>query len=381
MTQQPFYIRLTIVLFMLTLIFAGLYFARDFLMPVGLAALLAILLNPVVRRLQKWGVNRILAIIIAIILVLLVISGLVYLLSTQLMVFVQDIPELKSNIGRKLADFQNFIDSKLGISPQRQLAWVNERVSKTLEDSGSIINSTLNATAGTLAVIAPMPIYIFFFIFYKEKFKTFLFKVNADDQQYKVRTVVEQIKEVVQNYLSGVLTVIIILAVLNTAGLSILGIKYAVFLGVLAAILNIIPYIGILIGNIIAATVAFITKDTIWYAVGVLILFAVIQFVENNFLTPVITGSKVSLNPLGTIIALIVGGLLWGVVGMIVFIPFLGILKVIFDNVDGMQPYGYLLGTEDEMGEKNNDKRPMYQKFADWIRGKKQEKKEELPTE
>jgi predicted PurR-regulated permease PerM len=379
--HQPFYVRFTIVIAMLALIFAGLYLARDFLMPVGLASLLAILLNPVVRRLQKWGVNRILAIIIAIILVLLVISGLVYLLSTQLMIFVQDIPELKANIGRKLTELQNFIDRKFDISPQRQIAWANERITRTLENSGMIINTMLNATAGTLAVIAPMPIYIFFFIFYKEKFKNFLFKINADDQQYKVRTVVEQIKEVVQNYLSGVLTVIVILAVLNTAGLSILGIKYAIFLGVLAAILNIIPYIGILIGNITAAVVAFITKDSIWYAVGVLILFSVIQFIENNFLTPIITGSKVSLNPLGTIVALIVGGLLWGVVGMIVFIPFLGILKVIFDNVEGMEPYGYLLGTEEEIGERDNDKRPMYKKITDWLRGKKYRKKQQFPEE
>lgn len=363
------------MVFMITLVFAGLYFAQDFLMPIGLAALLAILMNPVVKRLHSWGLPRILSIILAIILILLVISGLVYLLSTQLMVFVQDIPELKANIGRKLGEMQKIIDNTFGISPEKQLTWVNQRITQTLENSGSIINSALRGTAGTLAVIAPLPIYIFFFIFYKEKFKTFLFKVNDDDQQYRVRTVVEQIKEVVQNYLSGVLTVIVILAFLNTIGLSILGIKYAIFLGVLAAVLNIIPYIGILIGNILAATVAFITKDSVWYAVGVIILFGVIQFIENNFLTPVITGSKVSLNPLGTIIALVAGGLLWGVVGMILFIPFLGILKVIFDNVEGMEPYGYLFGTEDEIGEHDNDKRPMYQKFYDWIRGVKHEEK------
>jgi predicted PurR-regulated permease PerM len=379
--KQPFYIRLTIVILMLMLIFAGLYFARNFLMPIGLAALLAILLNPVVNRLMKWGTGRILAILIAIILVLIVLSGLIYLLSTQLMIFVHDIPELKENIGHKLSGLQNFIHSKLDISPERQISWVHDRVSRTLEDSGSIINSTLNATAGTLSIIAPMPIYIFFFIFYKDKFKTFLYLVTPDDQNYKVRTVVEQIKEVVQNYLSGVLTVIVILAIINTTGLSILGIKYAIFLGVFAAILNIIPYIGVLIGNIVAATVAFITKDSLWYPVGVLIMFGVIQFIENNFLTPMITGSKVSLNPLGTIIALIVGGLLWGVVGMIVFIPFLGILKVIFDNIDEMTPYGYLLGTEEEIGAKNEDPRSMGKQFLDWLQGKKFKKKQNPPIE
>jgi predicted PurR-regulated permease PerM len=373
---QPFYVRLTFTLLMLVLIFTGLYFARDFLMPVGLAALLAILLNPIVKRLQRWGVGRIPAIFLVIIFVLILLAGLIYLLTTQLMIFVDDIPELKENVSKKLGQLQKTIHNIAGISPQNQITWANGRVSKTLEDSGSIISSTLNATANTLTIIAPMPIYIFFFILYKEKFRTFLFKVNDDEQNFKVRTMIDQIKGVVQNYLSGVLTVIVILAVVNTIGLSILGIKYAIFLGVFAAILNIIPYIGILIGNIMAATVAFVTKDSIWYAVGVLAMFAVIQFIENNFLTPLITGSKVSLNPLGTIVALIIGGLLWGVVGMIVFIPFLAILKVMFDNIDGMQPYGYLLGVEDEIGEKSDDKRPLHQQFLDWIRGIKHEKKE-----
>jgi predicted PurR-regulated permease PerM len=376
MTQYPFYFRFTVVLLMLILIFSGLYFGKDFLMPVGLAALLAILLNPIVKRLQKWGLGRIFATLVAIILVLLVIAGLVYLLTTQLIIFVDDIPQLKENVARKLAGLQTFISDKLDISPQRQLSWANDRVAQTLQNSGSLINSMLSATGDTLTIIAPMPIYIFFFIFYKEKFKNFLLKVYPDDQNYRVRLVVEQIKAVVQNYLSGVLTVIIILAVLNTTALSILGIKYAIFLGVFAAILNIIPYIGILIGNLTAALVAFITKDSLLYPILVLAIFIVIQFIENNFLTPVITGSKVSLNPLGTIVALIAGGLLWGVVGMIVFIPFLGILKVIFDNVEGMQPYGYLLGTEDEIGEKNDDDRPMHRQFLDWIRGIKREKRE-----
>jgi predicted PurR-regulated permease PerM len=379
--HQPFYVRLTIMLLLLILIFAGLYFGRDFLMPIALAALLSILLSPVVKRLQKWGLGRIISIFLVIIFVVIIIAGLIYLLSSQLMVFVHDIPELKANVGRKLAQLQKVIQDLAGISPEKQISWAHDSVSKTLEGSGSIINSMLNATAGTLSIIAPMPIYIFFFILYKEKFKTFLFRINDDEHNYKVRTMIEQIKGVVQNYLSGVLTVIVILAIVNTLGLTILGIKYAIFLGVFAAILNIIPYIGILIGNITAAAVAFITKDSIWYAVGTLAMFIVIQFLENNFLTPLITGSKVSLNPLGTIVALIIGGLLWGVVGMIVFIPFLGILKVIFDNVEGMEPYGYLLGTEEEIGERNLDDRPMYRQFMDWVRGIKQKKKRKQSIE
>ena len=349
MKTYPIYIKATAILLLLALIFAFLYFAKDLLIPVSLAALLAILLTPVIGRLQAWGVHKGIAIVIGIILVFIIFGGLIYLISTQVIMFSNDIPALKESVGAKLGNLQSFIEDRTDMSPEKQIVWVKQRLSSTLENSGDFIKSTLFATTNAIAVIALLPIYIFFFQFYKNKFKQFLFKVNPDDQHYKIENMVTQIKVVVQSYLSGVLIVILILAVLNSVALTAWGIKYAIFLGVIAAILNIIPYIGILIGNIMAATVAFLTTDSIIYPIGVLATFALIQFIENNFLTPQIVGSKVSINPLATIMALIIGGQLWGVVGMILFIPFLGILKVVFDNVEELQPYGFLLGTQEDI--------------------------------
>ncbi len=369
MNTYPSYIKTAAILIILAITFAGLYFARDFLVPVCLGALLAILLNPLVKRMHNWGINRALAIVISIIVVFVVFSGLIFLISSQVINFANDIPALKQNVGTKLTDLQVFIERQTEMSPDKQIDWAKQRLSTTLENSGSFITGTLLATTNALAVIALLPIYIFFFQFYKDKFRQFLFKINADDQHYKIQNMVEQIKEVVQSYLSGVLIVIVVLAVFNSVALMAWGIKYAIFLGVLAAILNIIPYIGILIGNFIAATVAFLTTDSLMYPIGVLASFAVIQFIENNFLTPQIVGSKVSINPLATIMVLIIGGQLWGVVGMILFIPFLGILKVIFDNIENMKPYGFLLGTEENVNVNGVKPDPM-QKVKDLFRGK-----------
>lgn len=195
--------------------------------------------------------------------------------------------------------------------------------------------------------------------------------VSRDNHEI-ANSITEQISKVTQQYLIGVLLVIIILAVLNTTGLLIIGIKHAVFFGVLAAILNIVPYIGVLVGSLFPIIMALLTKDSIWSAVAVAGVFAFNQFLENNFLTPNITGSQVKINPLAAIMALIVGGMIWGVAGMILFIPFIGIAKILFDNIQSLKPLGYLIG-EDDNGEKEKDgffKRTV-NKIKGMIKGKK----------
>jgi predicted PurR-regulated permease PerM len=153
-----------------------------------------------------------------------------------------------------------------------------------------------------------------------------------------------KIQSVVKNYIMGLLLVMVIIAALNTVGLLILDIRYALFFGTLAAFLNIIPYLGIIIGSALPIIMALLTKDTIWYAVGVAGVFAFVQFLEGNFITPNVVGSKVSVNPLAAILALILGGVIWGISGMILSIPFTAITKVIMDNIEPLEPFGFLLG-------------------------------------
>jgi predicted PurR-regulated permease PerM len=207
-----------------------------------------------------------------------------------------------------------------------------------------MVTNMLAYTTNTFADLGLMPVFIFFFLYYRSFFKQFLNKLFIRTPNQNITEIMYKIQNVVKNYIMGLLLVMAIIAALNTVGLLILRIEYAFFFGALAALLNIIPYLGIIIGSILPIMMALLTKDSIWYAVGVAGVFTIVQLLEGNFITPNIVGSKVSVNPLAAIIALIIGGILWGPSGMILSIPFTAITKVILDNIEPLEPFGFLLG-------------------------------------
>jgi predicted PurR-regulated permease PerM len=335
----------------------------------SLAALLAMLMLPLCKRLEKWRFPRGLAIVLCILLILLTFLALIFLFSWQIADFARDIPTLQVQLNKKLDAVQGFVERQTNISPERQLEYIREQFSTFLESAGRYMTSILSATTGTLATISIISIYIFFFMYYREKFQRFFMMITPKEDHANVTSIITQISHVTQQYLSGVLIVIVILSVLNSVGLLIIGIRQAIFLGCLAGLLNIIPYIGVLIGSLLPILIALLTKDGIGPAIAVAGVFAFNQFLENNFLTPNIVGGKVKINPLASIIALLIGGSLWGVAGMILFIPFLGIAKIIFDNIEGLRPYGYLIGDESEKDEPN-----AADKIKNWVNKKKADK-------
>lgn len=347
--QHPL-LRYIILLLFAFLLFGGLFYARPFLIPFSLAALLAMLMLPVCRKLEKWGVHRGISIAICILIILLTLAGLIFVFSLQVADFARDIPSLSGQLTRKLDNVQQFIEEKIQVSPEKQIEYLKQQASSMLESTGRYMSGFVSTTTGMLATIGIIAIYIFFFMYYRAKFQRFFMMITPPQDHDKVHNITTQVSLVTQQYLSGVLIVIVILAVLNSIGLLIIGIKQAIFFGSLAGVLNIIPYIGVLIGSLLPIGVALLTKDSFGPAIAVACVFAFNQFIENNFLTPNIVGGKVKVNPLATIIALLIGGYLWGVAGMILFIPFLGIAKIIFDNIEGLEPYGYLIGEEDTPG-------------------------------
>ena len=189
-----------------------------------------------------------------------------------------------------------------------------------------------------------MPLYIFFFLLYRDFFRSFFYKVFGHTRRTKVDAVFQRIYTVVKDYLAGLVLVICIVGTLNTVGLLILGVDYAVFFGFFGAVLILIPYFGIAIGSILPALFSLVTQDNPLVALGVIGVFLFVQVLEGNFITPYIVGSKVSINPLAAIIVLILWGQLWGVTGLILALPMTAIIKVIFDSVEPLKPYGFLLG-------------------------------------
>lgn len=278
-----------------------------------------------------------------------VVVGLLFFLSSQVMTFSEDLPLLKVKLAEKFTFVQKMISDKFHVSEQKQIIWLQDQLVKLMESSGQIFGSVFSATGNFLAAATLIPIYIFFFTFYRHKFKDFVKYVAPIDQHDHVLNVMRRTSQVSQKYLVGLLIDISILAILNSIGFLVLGINHAILLGVLAGLLNIIPYIGVLIGSIFPILMALLTKDSIWIAGGALGVCVFVQFLDNNFITPKVVGSAVSINPLATMIALLIGGTIWGVAGMMLFIPFLGMLKVIFDNVEQFRPFGFLIGEEQKI--------------------------------
>lgn len=342
--QKTFIYKASLLLLFLFLLFTALYFARAFLIPVFLAAFLAMLMLPVARQFEDWKIHRGISVIISIFLLVLVLSGLIFLLTHQMLSFANDLPELKEQILAKLDRVQRSIEHRFGVTSQDQITYIKSHTSDILEALALNLQSILAATTGTVLTVGIIIIYMFFFMFYRHKLRKFIFDVTPDDNGIDRDKIIAQISEVTQQYIAGLGIVILILAIMNSVGLLIIGIDQAIFFGILAALLNLIPYIGSALGSIFPIIMAILTKDSMWYAVAVLGVMLFNQFIENNFLTPHIVGSKVKINPLAAIMAILIGGMLWGVAGMILFIPLIGILKVIFDNVPAMQPYADLIG-------------------------------------
>lgn len=349
MTEQPIYIKATVCLILFLCIIVLLDIAKAFLIPFSIALLLTFLLYPISAKLEKWKFPRSLAIILSIILAFIVLGGVIYFISSQVMSFSEDAPALKEKVLQKLVDAQAFINEKFHVNEEKQISWIKQRSQVMMESSGAVLSNLFSFTGSLLASLGIIPIYIFFLTYYRDKFDGFLHKITKPEHHQHVMEIVGRTSKVTAKYLRGLLIDIAILSVLNSTGFLLLGINHAILFGVMAAILNIIPYIGVLIGGILPVVMALLTKDSLWYAAGAAGVCILVQFIDNNFITPNVVGSSVSINPLATIIVLIIGGMLWGVAGMMLFIPFLGMLKVVLDNIPAMQPYGYLIGEEKVM--------------------------------
>lgn len=339
-------LKFTLVIIFLFLFFAGLYYGRPFFVPITIAAILAMLMLPVCNWLEGRGMKRVWAVLICTLALTGVIVGVVSSFSDQVADFSDDFSNLEKAVTEKLDQAHKTIEEKLNIPEKKQEEMISSNTSSIEDSVFSNAKTFLNTILGLLANILLILVYVFLFLRYRGKFKRFLLRLAVKDKRERTKKVISETSKVVQQYLIGKLALIFILAVLYSIGLLALGIKHAVFFSVFAAVLSLIPYIGNLIGGALPALIALITKDSALYALGVVVVFSVAQFLESYILTPLIVGREVGLNPLFTILVVILGEIVWGIPGMIVAIPLLGIIKIIFDNVEKLQPFGYLVGDE-----------------------------------
>lgn len=332
------------LLFIISLVFV-LYILKPVVVPIIISIILSISIFPFVSYLErKWHFNRVVSAIFAIVLLSLMVFSLLTFIGFQ----ISDIMDKGGTYADKLSHVYNSLatkaESTFGID-QRELSLKKINLGETLKENSSSIIEFVTMSGSIFTDVILIPLYIFFFLIYRKFFKSFFYRAfSKDGNTLKAKTILSNLYDVQQNYLVGLFMVMGIVGVLNSIGLLILGIDNAIFFGFLAALLLLIPYIGIIIGSILPAIVALATKDSLWYPVAVIAIFAFIQFIEGNFITPKITGSKVSINAFVAILSIILFSMLWGTAGMIVALPVIASLKVVFDTIPELKPYGFLIG-------------------------------------
>lgn len=340
--QYPFYIKSTVILFGIMLLVFALFNLKGILAPIAFALIIAILLNPLVGKLQRVGVKRILAIVLALLLAMVVVGGILYFISTQIMHFGDNLPVLKQKFNEHLMNFHNWVAAKFNIPVVKQ----QKTISDALNGSKSFFGSAIGGLLGTLGLIFLVPVYVFFILFYKKLIVNFFHEIFAEENTEKVSDVLTETKGAIQSYMVGLMLEALVVAILNTTALLILGVEYAVLLGVLGALLNMLPYIGGLIAIVLPIIIASVTKDGFTTQFLILAAYGLIQFIDNHFLVPFLVSSRVKINAFFSVVVVLLGGALWGVAGMFLSIPFLAILKIIFDRLPEMKPWGKLIGDQ-----------------------------------
>ena len=347
-SQNQKSIGLAASLLCLVLIIGLLYTLQSVLVPLMFSILLAISLFPIVRFIEKYKVNRVTASLIAVIIAIILISTLIWFIVHQVLIIGANGNDIQIRFMHILDTIQKWITIRFGIEQGQISQQITTFTNKAVSNAGVIVGAAFGSVGSILAGVIIVPLFTFFLLYYRDFFREFFFHAFASTSKELVSQVLDKIYYVVQSYLAGLVTVMGIVAILNTVGLLVLGIPYAWFFGILASLLMLLPYIGIAIGSVLPALFALATKDSAWYAVGVVAWFQVVQFLEGNFLTPNIVGGKVSINPLMALIGLLLGGMLFGLAGLILAIPITAVLKVVFDAIPSMKAFGFLIGEPEQ---------------------------------
>lgn len=362
--NRPYAFELASSLMALILIVVIMHFTQSILLPVIFSILISISLFPLARFFERLRLGKAFSAILSVLIAIALISGISWFIVYESIIIGKDASAITDKVLSVLTQGQQWLEDQFGIQRTQIIEKLRQQGEQALGNAGSMISSTFGSIGNTLASTVLVPIYSFFLLYYRDFFREFFFKAFKTTPQRKVDEVLNKIYQVVQSYLVGLITVMGIVAVLNTIGLIALGIDYAWFFGSLAALLMLLPYIGIAIGSILPALFALAVKDSAWYAFGVVIWFQVVQFLEGNIITPNIVGSKVSINPLMAIIGIILGGMLFGLAGLIIALPLIATLKVIFDAIPSMEAFGFLIGEPEKLHLKRNSTQEILRKWG-----------------
>lgn len=343
--KLPFYAKLSCVLISL-ISFAYIFcIAKDVITPVLMAFLFAVLLLPIFTFFNtRLKFPRHLAAIICVLLFAAFIVGILVFISYEVTDMANDFETIKKNANAFIADIHRFIKENFNISIGEQKKYLDNVTKDSVKNGNATIGTALISITDLLVDCTIIPIYTFLFLIYKDHFILFLAKLINKENHAALKDILSQIKVSINNYIVGLLLEMTTVAVLTSLGLWIIGVKYFILLGLITGILNLIPYIGILIAGIITVLASLTGSGETSIILGILIVNVIVQLIDNNLLVPLIINSKVEINAFVSIMGIIVGGAAAGVSGMFLAIPLLAMLKIIFDRIESMEPWGYLMG-------------------------------------
>jgi predicted PurR-regulated permease PerM len=331
----------------------GLYFlgvmivaGQGIITPLLMAFFISIVLLPVYRFFRSKNFPDVLSISLAILLLVVLVGGLIWFFSSQISSLIVDFPQIRNNVSAHLNSLSDWIDRRTNLTTEKQVQIINEQSKKLVNYAGGAIGGAAASLSSIFIFVGLLPIYIFLLLFYKNLLLRFVFLWFPKENQKQVEGALRETEIIIKSYLVGLLIQISYITILLGGALMIFGIKHALLIGVIFAILNLIPYVGALLGNIIGILLTLTSSQELWPIFTVLITIAVVQFLDNNILMPRIVGSKVKINALATIVGVIVAGALAGVAGMFLSLPIMAVLKIVFDRSDSMKQWGVLLGDE-----------------------------------
>lgn len=324
-----------------------LYFGRPLFVPLAFAVLISCLLYPLCHWLEKHKIKRLGAILIGLSLVMIVIGGLAVLLLQQLVSFSEEWSALRPKLEDSLHQMSEWITYQFDVSEEKQYAWLSNVLNESTGDAMSLVRKTLSASAVSAVLLILIPVYIVLILYYRHRWLEVLFRIFPSEGKERIREILKLSIGAYYNFIKGMLLVYLIVGMLNSLGLYLLGIPHALLFGFTASILTFIPYVGIAVASLLPITLAWITHSSIWYPLGVVAIFTLVQYLEANIIFPLAVSNRLKINTLVTIVAIIAGGLLWGVAGMILFIPFLGILKLVADKTPRLRVLALILGDDE----------------------------------
>lgn len=346
MNQMPVTVKRSIELLGLFLLVALVILGNSIIMPLVMAFFISIVLLPAYRFFRKLKFPNTLAIFLPILLMATFLALIGWFFSSQVARLVSDFPQIQKNVSLHLNSLSGWVNSISHFSTTEQLKFINEQSNKLLTYAGTILTGAATSVTSTLVFIALLPIYVFLMLTYKNLLLRFIFMWFKKEDHTKVEDVLGESEAIIKSYLIGLLIQITYMTILLGGILLLLGIKHALLIGVLFAFLNLIPYVGALIGNLVGVILTLASSPDLTPVLIVLGTIAFVQFLDNNILMPRIVGSKVRINALGTIVGVLVGGAIAGVSGMFLSLPVIAVMKIIFDRSEMFKPWGVLLGDE-----------------------------------